>query len=118
VYNLKMKKDFLVRVVQINPFGMPMEFHGFTLPESCTFNDDGSVDTHSGFDINMVGTDLTNIPVKFRNINGSFDCSFCHLKSLDMFPSKVLRSVWFLAQDNKYTTEDILRVCDCYMVHI
>jgi hypothetical protein len=52
-----------------------------------TLNSNGKIDVDGG--VRMVGVNLTEIPVKFNKVSGSFMCSFNHLTSLEFAPTSV-----------------------------
>lgn len=52
-----------------------------------TINSDGSIDVQGN--VNLHNKNLTEIPLKFRNVTGYFWCSENHLTSLDGCPDKV-----------------------------
>ena len=65
-----------------------------------TINSDGSIDV-DGI-VNLHGKYLTKFPLKFRNISGSFDCSYNNLTNLEGSPIHVGTS--FYCDNNKLTS--------------
>lgn len=52
-----------------------------------TINDDGSIDVDGN--VNLFNKGLTNLPLKFRNVTGSFDCRSNKLVSLEGAPKSL-----------------------------
>ena len=52
-----------------------------------TINPDGSIDVDG--DVNLTYQKLTELPLKFRNVTGHFDCEFNNLTSLEGCPKSV-----------------------------
>ena len=65
-----------------------------------TINSDGSIDVDDT--VNLQGKNLTKLPLKFRNISGSFDCSYNNLTNLEGSPIHAGTS--FYCDNNKLTT--------------
>ena len=59
-------------------------FYGIT---NYTINTDGSIDV--GGYVNLIGTYLTKLPLKFRNVSGLFYCGHNELTTLDGAPESV-----------------------------
>jgi hypothetical protein len=65
-----------------------------------TTNEDGSIDVDGN--VNLFNKGLKNLPLRFRNVTGSFDCSYNKLTTLEGAPQSVGGS--FYCSDNKLTT--------------
>ena len=65
-----------------------------------TINEDGSIDVDGN--VNLKNKKLTKLPLKFKNIAGSFDCTYNKLTTLEGAPKSVGSS--FYCSDNKLTT--------------
>ena len=50
-----------------------------------TINEDGSIDVDG--DVDLSNRKLIELPLKFRNVNGNFYCSWNELTSLEGFPT-------------------------------
>ena len=68
--------------------------------KGCTKNSDGTYSSNGDVDLSSLG--LTELPVKFKEVKGSFWCGFNQLTSLEGCPRKVSRR--FRCNDNKLTT--------------
>ena len=58
-----------------------------------TINFDGSIDVNKP--VNLSNFDLTELPLKFNKVNGSFDCSDNRLTTLKGCPNEVSDSFFF-----------------------
>ncbi len=75
--------------------------------EDYTINPDGSIDVNEDVDISYMN--LTELPIKFNNVNGFFNCSYNQLKNLNNIPNKI--NSWF---DCSYNHITILNYPDVY----
>jgi hypothetical protein len=89
-----MKEDFLLYV----SFG-----HGYDILP------DGSVD--STYSVTMDNMGLNVIPVKFRKVNGYFDCSYNQLTTLKNFPDEVNNTVYIEVNKKQFTKKEVRAVC-------
>ena len=67
---------------------------------SWNINENGEVDVDG--DVDIFQLNLTEIPVKFGSVGGSFDCSYNQLTSLEFAPKSVGRS--FYCDNNQLTS--------------
>ena len=65
-----------------------------------TINPDGTIDVNE--DVNFANIGLKNLPLKFNNVNGWFDCSHNNLKSLEGSPVEV--NDYFTCYNNNLTS--------------
>jgi hypothetical protein len=65
-----------------------------------TLNEDGSIDVDDN--VNLYNKKLTKLPIKFRNVNGNFNCSFNDLISLEGCPKYVGK--YFLCNNNNLSS--------------
>jgi len=68
--------------------------------KDCTLNPDGTYSSNGGVDLSGLG--LTILPVKFKEVKGSFWCGCNKLTSLEGAPRKVGEIFW--CDHNKLTT--------------
>jgi hypothetical protein len=68
--------------------------------QNYTINEDGTVDV--GRDVYLNGDNLTEFPLKFRKVNGDFDCSYNKLTNLEGAPREVVGG--FSCKNNKLTS--------------
>ncbi len=65
-----------------------------------TINNDGSIDVDGN--VSIINRKITKLPLRFRNVTGSFDCSDNQLTTLEGSPQSVEYS--FSCSGNKLTT--------------
>jgi len=68
--------------------------------KDCTLNSDGTYSSKGSVDLSNLG--LTILPVKFKEVKGTFNCSYNELTSLKGAPREVGRFFW--CTHNKLTT--------------
>ena len=73
-----------------------------------TINKDGSIDVNDGVNLSFMG--LSELPLKFNNVLGSFDCANNKLTTLKGSPKRV--GGWFDCSNNRLTT---LKHCPNYI---
>jgi hypothetical protein len=83
-----------------NPNNIDIELLKKYVEGTYNINDDGSIDVKG--DVNFDGLKLTEIPFKFRNVSGYFDCSNNQLTSLESAPNSV--GSIFSCSNNKLTS--------------
>jgi hypothetical protein len=54
-----------------------------------TINDDGSIDVEHSVDLSYALSNMSELPLKFNKVNGSFDCSNNNLETLEGSPKYV-----------------------------
>jgi len=68
--------------------------------KNCTLNPDGTYSSEGNVDLSDLG--LTELPVKFKEVKGFFDCNYNQLTSLEGAPEHVGGS--FYCEFNKLTS--------------
>ena len=68
--------------------------------ENYTINSDGSIDVNG--DVYLYDKGLTELPLRFNKVSGSFDCSSNNLTSLNGSPKWI--GGWFSCQYNQLTS--------------
>lgn len=72
---------------------------------SILFNDDESIDFNG--DVHLNHLDLTHIPFKFNKVNGSFDCSYNNLTSLENCPN-ILKGNMYIRNNTFFNVKSLL----------
>ncbi len=70
--------------------------------EKYTINPDGSIDVNGDVNLTYTYKRLTELPLKFNRVSGSFFCTFNKLTSLDGSPEHVGGNFW--CYENQLTT--------------
>jgi len=104
MYNLKMKKDFVVSTMFFTE-------HNGNASTEIEINEDGSINIR-GNGVYLDVTSLKRIPVKFGYVSGSFILLYCHyLTELECLPSSVGGSLHIRGVMFPITEQDIRNVC-------